>query len=96
MEKIKLNNENCYESIMVVLHEDKCPIAHKNKVEELMEQGVFDNIEEAKEWVNTTPIGLELIYEKNEGLFAIESEAVICHSHCLCSPYTKAEFDEEF
>lgn len=96
MEKIKLNNENCYETIMVVLREDKCPIAHKNKVEELMEQGAFDNIEEAKEWVNTTPIELELIYEKNEGLFAIESEAVICYSHRLCSPYTKAEFDEEF
>ena len=96
MEKIKINNEDCYESIMVVLQEHKYPIAHKNKVEELMEQGVFNNIEEAKEWVNTTPIELELYYEKNAGLFGIESEAIDSCSESLCSPYTKVEFDTDF
>ena len=96
MEKIKVNNENCYESIMVILNENKYPIAHKRKVEELMEQGAFDNIEEAKEFVNTTPIELGLYYEKDEGLFGVESESVMCYSHRLSSPYTKADFEEEF
>lgn len=92
--KIMVNNEDNYESIMVVLKEDKYPIAHRNKVEELMEQGAFENIEDAKHWVNTTPIELELYYEKDAGLFAVESEAVQNCSESLCSPYTKAVFDE--
>lgn len=96
MEKIKINNENCYESIMVVLHENKYPIAHKNKVDELMEEGAFDDIKTAKEWVNTTPIELELYYEKNAGLFGIESEAIDSCCESLCSPYTKVEFDSDF
>ena len=96
MEKIKVNNEDCYESILVILDENKYPIAHKNKVDELMERGVFKSVEEAKEWVNNTPIELELYYEKDAGLFAVEAEAIDSASESLCSPYTRALFDADF
>ena len=96
MDKIKVNDENCYESIKVILREDIYPIAHKNKVDELVESGAFNNREEAREWVNTTPIELELYCEKHSGLFAVEAEAIDSCSESLCSPYTKAEFDADF
>lgn len=95
MEKIKVNNEDCYESIMIILDERKYPIAHQNKVDELIESGAFESVAEAKEWVNTTPIELEIYYEKHSGLFAVESEAIDSCSESLCSPYTKAEFDAD-
>lgn len=94
MEKIKVNAPEQYESFMIILNENKYPIAHQKKLEELMEQGAFESVEAAKEWINTTPIELELYYEKNAGLFAVEAEAVEVISHTLCSPYTKAEFEE--
>jgi hypothetical protein len=94
MEKIKVNPTDKYESIMVTLDEKKYPIAHQMKLEELMEQGAFRSEAEAKEWINTTPIELELYYEKHSGLFGVEAEAVEEIPHTLCSPYTKAEFEE--
>lgn len=94
MEKIKVNAPEQYESFMIILNENKYPIAHQKKLEELMEQGAFESVEAAKEWINTTPIELELYYEKHSGLFAVEAEAVESISHTLCSPYTKAEFEE--
>ena len=96
MEKIKVNNEDCIESIWITLDERKYPIAHKNKVDELIESGTFNSVEEAKEWVNNTPIELELYYEKHSGLFAVEAEAIDSGMESLCSPYTKAEFDSDF
>jgi hypothetical protein len=96
MEKIKVNNEDCIESIWITLDERKYPIAHKNKVDELMERGAFNSVEEAKEWVNNTPIELELYYEKDAGLFAVEAEAIDSASESLCSPYTRALFDSDF
>ena len=94
MEKIKVNAPEQYESFMIILNENKYPIAHQKKLEELMEQGAFVSVEAAKEWINTTPIELELYYEKNAGLFAVEAEAVEDIPHTLCSPYTKAEFEK--
>jgi hypothetical protein len=94
MEKIKVNPADQYDSIKVILDENIYPIAHQMKLEELMEQGAFESVEAAKEWINTTPIELELYYEKDAGLFAVEAEAVESISHTLCSPYTKAEFEE--
>ena len=94
MEKIKVNPAEEYESIMITLDEKKYPIAHKMKLEELMEQGAFPSEEEAKEWINTTPIELEFYYEKHSGLFAVEAGAVEDIPHTLCSPYTKAEFEK--
>ena len=94
MEKIKVNPEDQYESIMIILNEKKYPIAHQKKLEELMEQGAFKSKAKAKEWINTTPIELELYYEKHSGLFGVEAEAVEQIADLLCSPYTKAEFEE--
>lgn len=92
MEKIKVNSAEQYDSIMVTLDEKKYPIAHQMKLEELMEAGAFKSEEEAKEWINTTPIELELYYEKHSGLFAVEADAIENASESLCSPYTGAEF----
>jgi hypothetical protein len=94
MEKIKINPTDKYESIKIILDENKYPIAHQKKLEELMEQGTFRSEAEAKEWINTNPIELELYYEKHSGLFGVEAEAVEEIPHTLCSPYTKAEFEE--
>ena len=85
---VKINYEN-YESISVLLTEEKFPIAFKNKVDELMEQGAFNNIEEAKKWVKTNPIELELYYDKHHGLFGIEAEAVEACGEDFVSPYTR-------
>ena len=45
---VKLNNIDNYEPIMVVLTEDRYPIAYNNKIQELVEQEVYDTIENAK------------------------------------------------
>jgi hypothetical protein len=81
------------EVIEVLLTPNKYPIAYKNKVDELMEQGAFDNREEAERWVQTTPICLEIIYEKHSGLFAVESEAI--ESNSCYSPYSKKDVISE-
>ena len=77
---MKLNNSDCYDSIMVTL-------APANKVDELIEQNQFKTREEAEAYVSGTPIELELYYEKGTGLFAVEAEAV--ESGTIYSPYTK-------
>lgn len=48
---VKLNNADNYEPIQILLDEHKYPIAFKNKVDELMEQGAFNSREEAENWV---------------------------------------------
>ena len=83
---MKLNPTNKIETNEVTLTEDKYPIAYKNKLDELMEQGAFPSRKEAIRWLSKTPIVLELYYEKHSGLFAVESEA--CESSHLFSPYS--------
>lgn len=89
---IKANNSENYEPIMVQLTKDKYPVAFNNKIDELLEQGVFDTREEAEKWLGETPIELELYYEKNHGLFAVESEAIESCS-TIVSPYSKEEIE---
>ena len=91
---IKVNDDEHYESINVILSRKKTPIAFQNKLNELMEEGAFENEEEAIKWIETNPIELELYYEKGNGLFAVESGAVESRAD-LVSPYTKAEFEYE-
>ena len=79
---------NQTEVIEVTLNRYKNPISFKNKVDELMEEGAFDTREEAEKWVEETPIALELMYEKHNGLFAVESEAIEAG---LYSPYSQEE-----
>ena len=89
---VKVNSVEEYEPILVTLDEYRFPIAHKNKVDELIESGAFDSVEEAKKWVNNTPIELEIYYEKDYGLFAVESEAITSGS--ICSPYSREYLEE--
>lgn len=94
METIKLNPVGSEEILSVTLSRDRTPIAFKNKVDELMEQGAFNTREEAEKWVETTPIELEIYYEKHSGLFAVEADALEGSAESICSPYTKNYFVE--
>lgn len=86
METIKVNGVGNVESIMVRLSRDKFPIAFRNKVDELMEQGAFNTREEAETWVEETPFELELYYDKGNGLFGVESDAIE-NGADIVSPY---------
>lgn len=63
-------------TIEVVLTEKKTPILFRKKLEELMEQKAFNSEDEAKKWIESTPIVLCLIYHKHSGMFAVEDDAV--------------------
>ena len=90
---IKAYPINETETIEVRLDRNKTPNSFKLKVDELMEQGAFNTREDAEEWVEETPIVLEMIYEKHSGLFAVESEAT---ENCvLFSPYSREEIEVE-
>ena len=90
---IKINEPNHEEVIEVRLSREKTPIAFKEKLEELMEEGAFDTEKEAIEWIEKTPFVMEMYYEKGQGLFLVESEAL---DNCdIVSPYTKEELVEE-
>lgn len=86
MDKVIAPRVGCEEHIEVLLTPFRFPIAYKNKVDELMEQGAFDSREEAERWVQSSHIKLELIYEKHSGLFAVESEAI--EANACTSPYS--------
>lgn len=86
MDKVIAPRVGCEEYIEVLLTPTKYPIAYKNKVDELMEQKSFDSREEAEQWVQTTPICVEFVYEKHRGLFAVESVAI--EANACISPYS--------
>lgn len=88
MARVQANSADNYESIMVRLTKRDYPIAFKAKVEELMESGAFNDSREAEEWVENTPIELELYYDKHSGLFGVEAEAIDCGATAIYSPYT--------
>ena len=90
---IKINEPNHEEVIEVWISREKTPIAFKEKLDELMEEGAFDTEKEAIEWIEKTPFVMEMYYEKGQGLFLVESEAI---DNCdIVSPYTKEELVEE-
>lgn len=91
---MRINPPESCETIEVLLNEDKYPIAFRNKVEELMEQGAFEDEEKARRWLSSTPIVLEVYYEKHAGLFAVESDALETCPESLCSPYSRESFKE--
>lgn len=88
---MKANKVGQEETIAVLLTRKSFPIAFQNKLNELMEQGAFNSEEEATRWIESTPIVLEIMYEKNWGLFAVESEAI--ESSCLMSPYSGIDIE---
>lgn len=83
---MKANKVGQEETIGVLLTRRTFPIAFQNKLNELMESGAFYNEEEATRWIESNPIVLEIMYEKNWGLFAVESEAI--ERNNLMSPYS--------
>ena len=88
---MKANKAGQEETISVLLTRRTFPIAFQNKLNELMEQGAFDNEEEATRWIESNPIILEIMYEKHAGLFAVESQAI--EGSYLMSPYSGEEIE---
>ena len=88
---IEVNDKFHIESVNIQLSRDKTPIAFKNKLNELMEQGCFETEEEAIEFIESAPIKMELYYEKGHGLIMVESEALDSNWDVF-SPYTKEPF----
>ena len=60
-------------------------------MEELISQAGMTEAE-ARNYINTTEFELEIYYEQNLGLFAVESEAVECA--IIFSPYTAEEMED--
>lgn len=83
---VKLNNYDNYESIKVTLSKGEYPIAYNNKIEELVEEGLYKTTEDAENDNPTIEIEMEIYYEKHYGLFAVESAAV--ESGTIYSPYS--------
>lgn len=73
---MKKNKAENYESILVYLDENRTPLAFNEKLKELMEEGAFDNENDARSYILTNPIELELYYHKGYGLYGVESDAV--------------------
>lgn len=83
---VKLNSSDEYEFLCkVILTKDKYPIAFENKVQELIEECGMTR-EQAEESIENMEIELEVYYEKDYGLFAVDSEAVT--SGTIYSPYS--------
>lgn len=91
---MKVNKVGQEETIGVLLTRRTFPIAFQNKLNELMEQGAFDNEEDATKWIESNPIVLEIMYEKHSGLFAVESEAI--ESGGIVSPYSGEEIENDY
>lgn len=91
---MKANKAGEEEIIEVLLTRRTFPIAFQNKLNELMEQGAFDNEEDATKWIESNPIVLEIMYEKDSGLFAVESEAI--ESGGIISPYSGEEIENDY
>lgn len=87
MGKVKLNGCEDYEFLCnVVLDSEKFPKAYSLKMEELVSECGMSE-EEAREYIMSTPIELELYYSPSNGCFAVESDAV--EGGCdIYDPYT--------
>ena len=95
----KLNNANNYEPLGIenmvkggAIRLRNYPIVFKAKCEELVEEGLAKDMDEATKMAWDMEVELELYYEKGTGLFAVESGAV--ESGTIYSPYT-AELGED-
>lgn len=83
---VPINKKGTEETIEVILDEKKYPIAFKRRLDELMSQKAFNSEAEARKWLSSTPIVLELYYERDCGLYAVESE--VLEFSKVYSPYT--------
>lgn len=76
----------------VYLSPDEYPETYKKKHTELVQScGMTER--EATELLKKNPIQLELFYSMDQGLFAVESEAVECAS--IYNPYSGAEIPND-
>lgn len=88
---LKLNSPDNYEPIMVYLSRHTHPIAFENKVQCLMGAGMSrEDAEKDVEHTFMMGIELEIYYQKDYGMFAVESEAVEGGA-TIISPYTGEE-----
>lgn len=90
---VKLNSAENYESINIIIDKEQYPIAYTNKISELVEQGLYETIEEAETANPYFEMECEIYYEKHSGIFAVESGAV--ESGSIYSPYS-GELCEEY
>ena len=89
---MKKNKAENYESILVYLDENRTPLAFNEKLKELMEEGAFDNENDARSYILTNPIELELYYHKGFGLYGVESDAVEYAD--IYNPYDGTKMEE--
>lgn len=73
----------------VTIDEAKHPKAFASRVEELVVNGLTED--EAKDIVRSTPITMEIYYQRDYGFYAVESEA--CECSRIFSPYTGEEME---
>lgn len=89
---MKANNPNNYESIIVIINKDEYPIIFNQIVEEQMSLGMPR--EQAEKYADGLEVELELYYEKDSGLWGVDSQAVDAHAD-LSSPYSKEPLEYE-
>lgn len=92
MEKLRENSVEQREPINITLDKVNTPIAYGNKIKELVEQGLYEDIESAEQDYPQFKIDCEIYYQKHSGVFAVESSAV--ESDIIYSPYTCDWLDE--
>ena len=83
---VKLNNAEQCEGIFIIIDKEQYPIAYRNKIEELVEQGCYPTIHDAEKDNPFFEMACELYYDKHSGLFAVEQGAV--ESGTIYSPYS--------
>ena len=91
---MKANNQDQIELINIRLNPNEHPIAFNNKVEELMEECGYSRKDAEKE-VRNMVFEMELYYQKGQGLFLVESEALDSGVE-LVSPYNGEELNTDF
>ena len=88
MARIQANSVENYEPLIVNLTKHRYPIAYRAKMEELVEQGAYETIEDAEIDNREIEIELEIYYDKHSGLFAVEADAIESCAESICSPYS--------
>ncbi len=91
--KLRKHNSDEMEVIDIRLSESKTPVAYARKVKELMDQGCYNTVEEAKKFVDEAVFQMEMYYSIDQGLFLVESEAVESGTE-IYNPNTGEELDE--
>ncbi len=80
------------DTIEVYLTPDKTPEAYQRKIHELVYLSGMSR-EEAENYLSITPVPLELFYDIDRGLFAVESGAAECCE--VYNPFTGKEIPNE-